>query len=351
MKNLTLIFAILFQNVAITQSIYTYNNATDGSYATINDNISATNLTRVNGASTSSFSCTNGFTSDDFTKTSFNTNNEAIEFTLTPNLNYRMNINSLTIDLRRSGTGPANVRLAYKIGSGSFIDKGSDDSPNNGNCDQLTNHEFPSLAITTNSSVTFRIYPFNATHANGTLQIRNIQIGGSSALPVELLNFKAEKQDNRVNLTWQTASETNNDRFEIERSNDGKLYQVVGVVKGFGTTHVAQNYSFTDYATPSVTVCYYRLKQIDFDGSFDYSLIKSIVLEENAFRLVHNAAASMLLVQMAHNTITPYSIYNGAGFLLESGKIQNDSPIFTHSLPTGLYFIKVGKKTERFVKL
>ncbi|MEH0157245.1 hypothetical protein V6R21_24240 [Limibacter armeniacum] len=88
-------------------------------------------------------------------------------------------------------------------------------------------------------------------------------------LPVELIFFSAKKQVNNILLTWATASETNNDYFEIQRSIDGKNYEVVGSVKGNGNSQSRIDYDFTDEFIFS-GIIYYRLKQIDYNGVFEF---------------------------------------------------------------------------------
>ncbi len=91
-----------------------------------------------------------------------------------------------------------------------------------------------------------------------------------SVVPVELTSFAANVNNGNVSLTWATASETNNQGFEVQRSNNGTDYTAVTFVQGHGTTTQTQFYNYTDksVATGSYT---YRLKQIDFDGTFEYS--------------------------------------------------------------------------------
>ncbi len=113
----------------------------------------------------------------------------------------------------------------------------------------------------------------------------------SNVLPVELTEFTGRKTENGVELVWKTATELNNSGFEVERrsKNQGASaeWQVLGFVRGRGTTSEAQSYSFLDRtATGKVQ---YRLKQIDFDGRFEYSNIievdagapKQFALEQN----------------------------------------------------------------------
>jgi hypothetical protein len=80
---------------------------------------------------------------------------------------------------------------------------------------------------------------------------------------------------NQVEITWTTASETNNDFFTIERSQDGREFIPIGVVDGAGNSNTILNYKLMD-ADPYVGISYYRLKQTDFDGKFEYSEIKSV---------------------------------------------------------------------------
>ncbi|MBC3541806.1 T9SS type A sorting domain-containing protein [Rufibacter sediminis] len=89
-------------------------------------------------------------------------------------------------------------------------------------------------------------------------------------LPVTLISFTAKAQKEGVALHWVTAAEKDNDFFQVERSTDGKNFSAIGKVKGNGNSNVLQNYSFQDAATPAGTL-YYRLKQVDFDGKFEYS--------------------------------------------------------------------------------
>lgn len=96
--------------------------------------------------------------------------------------------------------------------------------------------------------------------------------GGQIPLPVELTAFDSKINASGVMLTWQTATELNNDYFDIERSEDGKSFYTIGRVDGNGTTNDVQNYSFTDNM-PIASIAYYRLKQVDFDGVFEYSKV------------------------------------------------------------------------------
>jgi hypothetical protein len=97
-------------------------------------------------------------------------------------------------------------------------------------------------------------------------------------LPIELLSFGAKSMDQQVLLSWQTLTEINNDYMAIERSVDGKDFEEVGVVKGAGTTFIPQSYELWD-RQPYQGLNYYRLRQVDFDGTTTFSDIVSVVFK------------------------------------------------------------------------
>ncbi|MEL6253143.1 MAG: T9SS type A sorting domain-containing protein [Bacteroidota bacterium] len=94
-------------------------------------------------------------------------------------------------------------------------------------------------------------------------------------LPVEYNFFSAQKVEDMVELKWETGLEINNDRFEIERSFDGENFQQIGVVVGYGNSDETQAYQFID-PNPVFGKILYRLKQIDFDGAFNYSTSQEV---------------------------------------------------------------------------
>lgn len=92
----------------------------------------------------------------------------------------------------------------------------------------------------------------------------------TSPLPVELIRFDAARSGNSVLLTWVTATELNNQGFEIQRSADSRLWLSLGFVDGMGNSLQTQEYRFND-ARPTPGLSYYRLKQVDFDGTVAFS--------------------------------------------------------------------------------
>jgi hypothetical protein len=115
----------------------------------------------------------------------------------------------------------------------------------------------------------YRVFAYNTCGSSGSDTV-TIAV----PIPVELISFTADVDENVVTLFWQTATETNNQGFEIERSQDFKIEKLndwkrIGFVEGKGTTTEIQSYSFIDKPEPGKYK--YRLKQVDFDGTFAYS--------------------------------------------------------------------------------
>jgi hypothetical protein len=107
--------------------------------------------------------------------------------------------------------------------------------------------------------------------------------------PVELTIFMAIVSNSSVQLSWSTATELNNHGFEIERSLDKTIWATIGFREGYGTTSEPQDYTYSDDISEiSSSKLYYRLKQIDFNGSFEYSKIVEVEIAPTKFTLRQN---------------------------------------------------------------
>jgi photosystem II stability/assembly factor-like uncharacterized protein len=127
-------------------------------------------------------------------------------------------------------------------------------------------------------------YPTYSAYGSKIIDEENIYLAGGSilensaiilkttnaGLPVELNSFKAEVLKDNIKLTWMTGSEINNHGFEVQRSPVENEFATIGFVKGNGTTPESHSYSFTDKELPQGKYLY-RLKQVDYNGSFKYS--------------------------------------------------------------------------------
>lgn len=171
-----------------------------------------------------------------------------------------------------------------------------------------------------------------------------------SPLPVTFSYFKAAYTNGNGVLNWQTASEINNSRFEVERSMNGINWETVGQVQGHGTTQDVNNYTFTDKLAGVVPgVVYYRLKQVDYNGSFSYSAIRSIKMSANAvvdMQVYPNPATDVLNINYtssAANSMIRIADMNGMEMysekISETGNIHRQISLLAY--PAGTYFVQV----------
>lgn len=174
-----------------------------------------------------------------------------------------------------------------------------------------------------------------------------------TSLPIELSRFDVKNAQNKAILTWTTASEKSNARFDIEQSTNGTDFQIIGEMKGNGSTNSVSNYNF-EHATPSVGINYYRLKQVDFDGTATLSPVKSVFFGKNGSVVKTTLVQDRLDVFVGNEVSTPLSIFNIAGQQVLSAKIQGQQSLDVSSLPAGLYFLNIdaaGVRTStKFVK-
>ncbi|HKO82610.1 MAG TPA: T9SS type A sorting domain-containing protein, partial [Chitinophagaceae bacterium] len=170
-----------------------------------------------------------------------------------------------------------------------------------------------------------------------------------TVLPVDLINFKATASGNQVLLSWQTATETNNDHFDIERSTNGSGWQKIGIINGYGNSSQLLAYSFTDYQ-PYDKSNYYRLKQVNSDRSFSYSPVRRINFESTVItRIYPNPVKDQLhIVSKSSDINYDVTITNISGQeVLRKNKVDNESTITVAHLPAGVYIIKLSHQEEQ----
>lgn len=118
-------------------------------------------------------------------------------------------------------------------------------------------------------------YYFRLDAANYLVGYTLPSLTTAATLPVNITSFKVQSEQNRVLLQWTTASETGNDRFEVERSSNGRNWSVINSTKGQGTTAQAHTYSVYDNS-PLNGTNFYRIKQYDVNGKMSVTSIKSL---------------------------------------------------------------------------
>lgn len=174
----------------------------------------------------------------------------------------------------------------------------------------------------------------------------------TAALPVEMLYFNSKVQDKQALLQWATATELNNEGFEVQRSTDGRNFAKIGWVSGQGTTQEQQTYAFTDDAILPNTIYYYRLKQMDFDGTTEYSKITTVTLKDDNHFGVSEAFPNPTTNSTAFQLHLPKDsdiqlmVFDLSGRLVKEHTTSVSAgssllPLNTADLSQGQYFVKL----------
>jgi len=142
--------------------------------------------------------------------------------------------------------------------------------------------------VLTNISLPFGVYELRAVFADFPAYFMSVFLIIDPPVPVELTAFSAQLDGQAVILNWQTATEVNNYGFELERSIDEKNYQLITFIPGNGNSNSPKFYSYRDTRLSGGNTFYYRLKQIDNDGTYEYVATASVELELNDFSLAQN---------------------------------------------------------------
>ncbi len=169
-------------------------------------------------------------------------------------------------------------------------------------------------------------------------------------LPVELLSFDAAfNEQQTVDLTWATVSEVNNDYFEIQRSKDGRAFEFVGTVNGAGNSSSEISYASVDYA-PYKGVSFYRLKQLDFDGSYEYSDVVKVYLEEQTsqLRIYPNPVRDVLRIESTIDD-AKVVVYDAQMKVVNSKRFVSETDIDMSSYQAGIYLISL--ESSNFSKM
>lgn len=180
------------------------------------------------------------------------------------------------------------------------------------------------------------------TDQNGLSDQGTITITVNCPLPVTLMSFTANKENTTALLAWATTSETNSDRFGIERSADGKAWNEIGSVKSHSESSVMRNYTYTD-ENPLKGENLYRLKMIDQDATFAYSRIRSVLLDTGLTQYVYPNPVRKTLYVKDLNKIKSVIITNISGRTVyqstQLSEIQNGLDIQT--LSQGIFVVKL----------
>ena len=197
-------------------------------------------------------------------------------------------------------------------------------------------------------------FGYNNTNALAPMELGWIPTENCEAfLPVDCIDFAAAVQtDNSVELYWITAQEVNNDGFEVQRSTNGRSFETIAWIDGAGTTSEAQKYTFVDSRTDGLTEAYYRIRQIDFDGTAafacDIQAVNFRAVGSGPVQVFPNPAGSQVQVRWygRKDGTTIIRLFDQSGRLVLDrewntleGNNQRELPI--NELPQGIYELQV----------
>lgn len=157
----------------------------------------------------------------------------------------------------------------------------------------------------------------------------------NSPLPVDLISFTASKSEFSVELKWSTASEVNNSHFEIYKSTDIENFEQIGTVYGKGNSQVIAEYQFIDRNLKGAQ--FYRLKQVDYDGQFEYSDIISVKGEESNREILSQTADKLIVKSTLQTRII---ITTQSGQVLADLDATENRTINKNDYPNGMFIIQ-----------
>ncbi len=276
--------------------------------------------------------------------------------TLTTDLCQNAN-NQLTFNVSASDSDNAGIVFSFHEG-----DPGSAELTNGGDYAITTTATTASLVVS-NVNPAHQATNFYAKAANSCGTALS---AACLALPIELEYFTARYEGGKVQLDWATATETNNEYFSIERSVDGEKFEEIARIPGAGTSYFTIAYAYTDESVKAleqqgVQSVYYRLKQTDFDGSFSYAPLISVVLRDTKPLIIEGISvqgSNQLLFNLqsgsqGESSVTIHRMDGhtlfAAPMFLEAGAREYTLHL-NQSLPSGLYLLRIENKQQMALK-
>ena len=192
---------------------------------------------------------------------------------------------------------------------------------------------------------------FSGSSSVGSATIYENCSSAAAALPITLKSFQTKVASGSVLLVWETAAEKNNDFFLIERSTDGVDFETVSErIPGAGNSEYSSRYTWTD-PFPAAGINYYRLKQVDLDGTVYYHGIRTAKIEQGAFetRVFPNPVTEMLSIRLSGETASTISILDMTGRRVFGAVAAEGRPIVEldlSALPSGNYTLSLSNERE-----
>lgn len=263
-------------------------------------------------------------------------------------------LTSVSYRIRRSDSGPTDTRLRSSLDG--FA---ADISSYHLNADATFYTVTVPMGLTNQKSgITFRLYNDNASSYQGAFYFDQIIINGtisSFLLPVDLAYFRVKTEGKAVQVTWETASESNSKEFVVERSQDLNTFERIGTLAGAGESAERLQYLFVD-ENPVPGINYYRIRMVDKDGKLNFSKTADAIINSGTatFTVSPNPADA---TQIRIRTNIPYpeqlSLTDisgrdvAIGTVISQGNFMDLFP--NQTLSSGLYVLslKVNGKWQR----
>jgi hypothetical protein len=210
------------------------------------------------------------------------------------------------------------------------------------------------LSTTALRNVTVRIVIVSSGNNRWVIDDVVLSTAIATPLPVELKSFTAEAGAKGTQLNWSTASEKNNAAFEIQRSSTPNEFKTIGRVAGQGTSSQSHNYGWLD-AQPLAGLSYYRLRQLDTDGTESFSPVATVQHKEGlvAGAFFPNPTTGQVTLNATLGAVK-YRVLNTLGQTVLTGEAQGGNTVDMQSLRTGAYFLELqsanGRTVQRFMR-
>lgn len=366
------------QSVPIVNGTYSFSNVDSGDYKMI-----ITNTQPANGATGIVPSAPNGytFTGEGITTPGDGTVDGSINFTLVNtnlnNINFGINIKPpvATDDSNLDNVQGTNVSV--NILANDKLSDGSTATPTNTSVALTTTGLPAGSTLNANGSVTvpgqgtwtydpatgvltfdpldaFKGNPTPITYviketATGLTDTALVTVTYVASLPINLISFSLAQFEDKINLNWRTANETNFSYFEVQRSSTDKEFNGIGKVIGNNRSV----YNVVD-SNPIIGFNYYRLKMVDLDGTFKFSKVIAVNYEKNGEYIFVENPASNGQIKISTNAKKPqFTLYSGTGkaFSINVNEVEkNIFTIKTSILPAGIYYLNMVTNNSRTTK-
>ncbi len=346
---------------ATNGQIYT-NTFTGVSACPTNGNVPVTSAnatgTPVTRSTVTCMNTGNVFNSTTLNNTSSIDNNSYIEFSVTANAGAQLNVTSLSFFRQASNSAPNQLEIRYST-DGFTTSTSWGVAPLSTPSGTSITWDFADFSVPPGTALTFRFYPYGTQRADltapvasatGTFRVDDVTLNGTSPLPVNLVSFTGKSANNAVKLNWVTAWEKSNQGFDIQKGMNAESFETVGFVAGNSSTQSQSVYAFTDTDVLPETVYYYRLKQKDLDGRFEFSKIiavrASVGEQKVDLAVFPNPSNGNFSLSTPDSKAVNVRLYTISGSEVPIAASQTDSAgslgiTAKNALSPGLYFLNV----------